>query len=267
MPRLAGKTAIVTGGARGIGRHYSQALAAEGARVMIADIEDGGGLAKEIAQAHGAEAAASATFDVSDETAVEVLVARTLQRFGQIDILVNNAALYAKLRPRNFNEWDVATWDRVMAVNTRGPFLMVQARGAAHDGAALRQDHQHRLGRALQGRAAHAALRQLQGRHARFHALIVARTRRLRHRGQFAVARLYPQRHRAGERHPCRGGAPAGAQSAVHSSAMPIRKIWSARWYFWPQATAISSPASRSWWTAARSITSQGCPRAEDVAE
>ena len=42
MPRLAGKTAIVTGGAKGIGRHYSQALAAEGARVMIADIADGG---------------------------------------------------------------------------------------------------------------------------------------------------------------------------------------------------------------------------------
>jgi NAD(P)-dependent dehydrogenase (short-subunit alcohol dehydrogenase family) len=126
MPRLAGKTAIVTGGARGIGRHYSQALAEQGARVMIADIEDGGGLAKEIAQAHGAEAAASAVCDVSDETAVEVLVKQTLQRFGQIDILVNNAALYAKLRPRNFNEWDVATWDRVMAVNTRGPFLMVK---------------------------------------------------------------------------------------------------------------------------------------------
>ena len=49
MPRLAGKTAIVTGGAKGIGRHYSQALAAEGARVMIADIADGRALAEEIA--------------------------------------------------------------------------------------------------------------------------------------------------------------------------------------------------------------------------
>ena len=49
MSRLSGKTAIVTGGAKGIGRHYSQALAAEGARVMIADIADGRGLAEEIA--------------------------------------------------------------------------------------------------------------------------------------------------------------------------------------------------------------------------
>jgi NAD(P)-dependent dehydrogenase (short-subunit alcohol dehydrogenase family) len=109
MAKLVGKTAIVTGGARGIGRHYSLALAAQGARVMIADIEDGGNLVKEIVQAHGGEAAAFATCDVSDENAVQALVKQTLQRFGQIDILVNNAAFYAKLSPRNFNEWDVAT--------------------------------------------------------------------------------------------------------------------------------------------------------------
>jgi len=80
----------------------------------------------EIAQAHGAEAAAFAPCDVSDENAVQALVKQTLDRFGQIDILVNNAAFYAKLAPRHFNEWDVATWDKVMAVNTRGPFLMVK---------------------------------------------------------------------------------------------------------------------------------------------
>jgi NAD(P)-dependent dehydrogenase (short-subunit alcohol dehydrogenase family) len=126
MARLAGKTAIVTGGARGIGRHYSQALAAEGARVMIADIGDGSALAAEIAQKHGADAAASAICDVSDEQAVAALVGETLARFGQIDVLVNNAALYAKLSPRNFNEWDAELWDRVMAINVRGPYLMVR---------------------------------------------------------------------------------------------------------------------------------------------
>jgi NAD(P)-dependent dehydrogenase (short-subunit alcohol dehydrogenase family) len=126
MARLAGKTAIVTGGAKGIGRHYSQALAAEGARVMIADIADGKELADEIAGRHGADAAASMTFDVSDEAAVKNLVAQTIARFGQIDILVNNAALYSTLTPRNFDEWDAETWDRVMAINTRGPFLMVK---------------------------------------------------------------------------------------------------------------------------------------------
>ena len=126
MARLQGKTAIVTGGAKGIGRHYSQALAGEGARVMIADIEDGSDLAKDIAQAHGANSAASALCDVSDETAVAALVKQTLERFGQIDVLVNNAAFYAKLHPRNFDEWDQATWDKVMAVNIRGPWLMVK---------------------------------------------------------------------------------------------------------------------------------------------
>jgi NAD(P)-dependent dehydrogenase (short-subunit alcohol dehydrogenase family) len=126
MPRLAGKTAIVTGGAKGIGRHYSQALAAEGARVMIADIADGRGLAEEIAGRYGANSVASATFDVSDEKAVKGLVAETIERFGQIDVLVNNAALYATLRPRPFNEWDSELWDRVMAINVRGTYLMVR---------------------------------------------------------------------------------------------------------------------------------------------
>jgi NAD(P)-dependent dehydrogenase (short-subunit alcohol dehydrogenase family) len=126
MPRLADKAAIVTGGAKGIGRHYAQALAAEGARVMIADIADGRELAEEIAGRHGANSVASVKFDVSDEKQVKSLVAQTIERFGQIDVLVNNAALYSKLKPRNVVEWDSETWDRVMAVNTRGPFLMVK---------------------------------------------------------------------------------------------------------------------------------------------
>jgi NAD(P)-dependent dehydrogenase (short-subunit alcohol dehydrogenase family) len=126
MPRLAGKTAIVTGGAKGIGRHYAQALAADGAQVMIADIADGRDLAEEIAGRHGVNSVASAKFDVSDEKAVKQLVAQTIDRFGQIDVLVNNAAYYATLKPRNFNEWDIDTWDRVMAINVRGPYLMVR---------------------------------------------------------------------------------------------------------------------------------------------
>lgn len=126
MARLSGKTAIVTGGAKGIGAHYSRALAQAGARVMIADIEDGSPLATEIAGKHGAEAAVAAACDVSDENSVKALVADAMKRFGQIDILVNNAALYAKLNPRNYDEWDIAVWDKVMAVNVRGPYLMVR---------------------------------------------------------------------------------------------------------------------------------------------
>ena len=126
MARLAGRTAIVTGGAKGIGRHYSQALAAEGARVMIADIADGRELAAEIAAKHGANSVISAIADVSDEGAVKALVGETMARFGKIDVLVNNAALYAPLQETKCTEIEAELWDKVMAVNLRGPFLMVK---------------------------------------------------------------------------------------------------------------------------------------------
>jgi NAD(P)-dependent dehydrogenase (short-subunit alcohol dehydrogenase family) len=126
MARLSGRTAIVTGGAKGIGRHYSQALAAEGARVMIADIADGTQLAQEIAAEHGANSVLSTITDVSDETAVKALVAATMERFGKIDVLVNNAALFAPLQETKCTEIDADLWDKVMAVNLRGPFLMVK---------------------------------------------------------------------------------------------------------------------------------------------
>ena len=126
MTRLSGRTAIVTGGAKGIGRFYSETLAAEGAAVVIADIADGAALAKELAGKHGRDAAMSVTCDVSDETAVCGLVAQTIKRFGKVDVLVNNAALFAQLKEIPCTEIDAATWDKVMAVNLRGPFLMVK---------------------------------------------------------------------------------------------------------------------------------------------
>jgi NAD(P)-dependent dehydrogenase (short-subunit alcohol dehydrogenase family) len=124
--RLSGRSAIVTGGAKGIGRHYSQALAAEGAEVMIADIADGTALAEEIAGKYGRNATTSMRFDVSDEASVKELVARTIGRFGKIDVLINNAALFAPLQEQKFTDIDVELWDRVMGVNVRGPFLMAK---------------------------------------------------------------------------------------------------------------------------------------------
>ncbi|HEY1541936.1 MAG TPA: glucose 1-dehydrogenase [Xanthobacteraceae bacterium] len=126
MARLDGRVAIVTGGAKGIGRYYARALAAEGARVMIADIADGRELAAEVAARHGANSVASTIVDVSDEEQVKEVVAATLARFGKIDILVNNAALFAPLQEQPFTEIDIALWDRVMAINVRGMFLMAK---------------------------------------------------------------------------------------------------------------------------------------------
>ena len=126
MGRLDGRVAIVTGGAKGIGQHYARALAAEGARLMIADIADGKDVAASLAREHGANSVASAVTDVSEETAVKALVAETMERFGKIDILVNNAALFAPLRETKCTEIDTAVWDKVMAINLRGPFLMVK---------------------------------------------------------------------------------------------------------------------------------------------
>lgn len=126
MGRLQGRSAIVTGGAKGIGRHYCLALAAEGAQVMVADIADGTAVAEEIVAKHGQGSAESMQFDVSDENEVKKLVAQTIERFGKIDILVNNAALYAAVEEQKFTEIDTEVWDKVMAVNVRGPFLMAK---------------------------------------------------------------------------------------------------------------------------------------------
>jgi NAD(P)-dependent dehydrogenase (short-subunit alcohol dehydrogenase family) len=122
---LHGAVAIVTGGAYSIGRAFTEALAAAGANVVIADIRDGTLAAAEISKAYGVEADYHCT-DVSSEDSVKALAASVKARFGHTDILVNNAALFAELPKVDFREIPVETFDRVMAVNVRGPFLMAK---------------------------------------------------------------------------------------------------------------------------------------------
>jgi len=120
--RLEGKVAIVTGGARGIGRHYCRGLAAEGARVIVADIlEDRGQqTAKEIG-------GMAVKVDISDEGSVEEMVARALEMADRIDVLVNNAAVVNVFPRKPFDTISVEEWDRVMAVNVRGTWLCCKA--------------------------------------------------------------------------------------------------------------------------------------------
>ena len=122
--RLAGRVAIVTGGARGIGRHYCRALAAAGAEIVSVDVVDDATLVEEIESQAGGRRALALTADVSDEASVKAVVAQTVAAFGRIDVLVNNAAVASVLKPADPTEIDVELWDRVMAVNVRGPFLM-----------------------------------------------------------------------------------------------------------------------------------------------
>lgn len=123
--RLAGKVAIVTGGARHIGAAYSKRLAAEGAAVVIADILDGENAAQKI-EADGGKALAL-KIDVSKEEDTTRMVAETVKAFGRIDILVNNAAIFINIQRHPFYEISAEEWDRVSAVNIKGPFLCSKA--------------------------------------------------------------------------------------------------------------------------------------------
>ena len=126
MGRLEGRVAIVTGGANGIGKVYCSALAAEGAAVVVADITGSDEAAAALEKAHGQGRAHAFAFDVSDETQVKSVVDGAIARCGKIDVLVNNAAIFSTLKPTEPEDIDVALWDRVMAVNVRGPFLMAK---------------------------------------------------------------------------------------------------------------------------------------------
>jgi len=126
MSKLEGRVAIVTGGAKGIGKTYVRALADEGATVIVADIVDGTAIVDEVRDAVPGAQVHDLPTDVGDEAAVKDLVSKTIEQTGRIDILVNNAAVFAALPVVTYDAIDVELWDKVMAVNVRGPFLMAK---------------------------------------------------------------------------------------------------------------------------------------------
>lgn len=127
MP-LEGKVAIVTGSARGLGRDYARNFAAEGACVVVADIlaDQAEETAAEI-NGNGTGRAIAAHLDVTDLASCKAMAQQAVDAFGRIDILVNNAALWGDLQSKPCLETEPEYWDKVMAVNLKGPLLCAQA--------------------------------------------------------------------------------------------------------------------------------------------
>ena len=124
--RLKDRAIIVTGGAGEIGRAYVRRLVQEGARVAVVDLDESA--ARAVAEQHGnADQTLGIAADVASPESVKQMVQRTLDAFGRIDVLVNNAAVFSQLVHKPIEEIPVEEWDLVMAVNVRGVFLCSQA--------------------------------------------------------------------------------------------------------------------------------------------
>ena len=115
---LNGKTAIVTGAGRGLGREYAEKLAAAGANVVAGDVLDCADTVAAINAAGGR--AISISLDVRNQESCDAMAERAMASFGRIDVLVNNAALYGSLKGGRFDALPEADWDDCMDVNVNG---------------------------------------------------------------------------------------------------------------------------------------------------
>jgi NAD(P)-dependent dehydrogenase (short-subunit alcohol dehydrogenase family) len=122
--RLKDRVAIVTGGALGIGRVFARRLLREGARVVIADVVDPAAALRALEPDGDV---AGVRTDVASAEATRAMAETAVSRFGRIDVLVNNAAVFATLQPRPLEAIPETEWDRVMAVNVKGVWNCVKA--------------------------------------------------------------------------------------------------------------------------------------------
>lgn len=119
---LAGKVAIVTGAARGLGQAFAQRFAAEGAKVIASDVRS-----CEQTAALAPEAIKPVAMDVTDPASIQAAADAALELFGRIDVLVNNAALYGALKGGPFEQIDEEEWERALAVNVTGVWRCCKA--------------------------------------------------------------------------------------------------------------------------------------------
>ena len=123
--QLSSKVVVITGAARGLGRAYAVAMASEGASVLACDINECSETVAEVRAAGGR--IESAVTDVSDMKSCQAMADAAVTAFGKIDVLVNNAALYATLKGGRFETLDEAQWDAVMNVNVKGTWQCCKA--------------------------------------------------------------------------------------------------------------------------------------------
>ncbi len=116
--QLLGKTVVVTGGGRGLGRAYCESLAEQGANVVAADIRDTGNTVEAVKSAGGH--AIGVHLDVTDPISCNDMAKAAIEAYGRIDSLVNNAALYGDISGGRFDQIPDAQWDNVMNVNIKG---------------------------------------------------------------------------------------------------------------------------------------------------
>ncbi|HXP30711.1 MAG TPA: SDR family oxidoreductase [Stellaceae bacterium] len=126
-PLLQGKRILITGAARGLGQAFAEAACVAGARLVIADLLEERGRAAAAALAAKGHEASFEPIDLADPTAIERAVNAAAGRLGGLDGLVNNAAIATGIGGKTFEEIDIETWDRVMAVNVRGTWLVTRA--------------------------------------------------------------------------------------------------------------------------------------------
>ncbi len=124
---LDDRIVVVTGAGRGLGRAFAEGCCEAGAAVVVAETDPESGAAAAAALAEAGHRAAFATVDVASPDAVADFADRMARDYGRVDGLVNNAALATGIGGPTFEEIDVETWDRVMAVNVRGTWLVVRA--------------------------------------------------------------------------------------------------------------------------------------------
>jgi 3-oxoacyl-[acyl-carrier protein] reductase len=124
MQGLDSQVAIVTGGAQGIGFGIATVLRAEGANIVVADVDDAAAKAAASALSEDGEHAIAVQTDVTDLASVEYMAAAAIQRWGRIDILAANAGVYP---PIPLRELEPGQWDRVIAINARGALFAIQA--------------------------------------------------------------------------------------------------------------------------------------------